>query len=89
MSIVKKIILVIIILLFSIILYRLFENRRTIQKNMENNVMTGVKHVDPRPNTLRTAVGGSRLQASLADPNGCLDGSERFIIYDILMICIK
>ena len=37
MSIVKKIILVIIILLFTIILYRLFEQRRIIQKNMENH----------------------------------------------------
>ena len=42
----------------------------------------GVKRVDPRPDTLITAtpkVGGSRLQASLADPSGCLDGSERFL----------
>ena len=48
MSLVKKIVLVIIILLFSIILYRLFERRRIIQKNMENNVMTegysGIMH---------------------------------------------
>ena len=35
----------------------------------------GVKRTEPRPDPLRTAVGSSRLQASLADPNGSLDGS--------------
>jgi len=39
------------------------------------------KRFEPRPDPLRTASpteGGSRLQASLADPKGGLDGSVRF-----------
>jgi len=48
---------------------------------MKKNII-GVKRTEPRPDTLRTAtpkVGGSRLQASIADPSGCLDGSKRFL----------
>jgi hypothetical protein len=40
MSIVKKLILVVVILLFSFVLYRLFERRQILQKNMENNVVS-------------------------------------------------
>ena len=48
---------------------------------MKKNII-GVKRTEPRPDPLRTAtpkVGGSRLQASIADPSGCLDGSKRFL----------
>jgi hypothetical protein len=91
MSIVKKIILVIIILLFSIILYRLFEHRRTIQKNMENHVITegysGMNASNPDYSYVKSEVASVAIDAKLL-PSGVQNYSSDHSL-NLSNLCIK
>ena len=90
MSIVKKIILVIIILLFSIILYRLFEHRRTIQKNMENNVIegySGMNASNPDYSYIKSEVASVAIDSKLL-PSGVQNYSSDDNLH-LNHLCIK
>jgi len=91
MSIVKKIILVIIILLFSIILYRLFEQRRIIQKNMENHATTegysGMNASNPDYSYIKSEVASVAIDAKLL-PSGVQNYSSDHSLH-LSNLCVK
>lgn len=90
MSIVKKIILVIIILLFSIILYRLFEHRRTIQKNIENNMIegySGMNASNPDYSYIKSEVASVAIDSKLL-PSGVQNYSSDDNL-KLISLCIK